>query len=683
MVRKPNEKKVSITYSRNNIGKRFSNELKMITDASYYEGSVYGQYFNIIDLNGKSNTYVYDACEELIDEFDKSQFDDMKFLVGLSGIGKTTLIRNYYGVVNRSIGINNNSYVIYMSFNQAYLSLSRPYDSINNEIRKHLSIFVQSILSKNSELFNQPDFWNRFYDYITNNNAMLFADSVYDFTPWNKNLDIIKEGTKSDSLKLNVLDALSKKCPLDYYISLIKYIMTLLGCSYKLTFILDDIEDKEAILTNQIIEAAYYLYRCFRGRFNENSTIKVLVALRSFTFRGCVRRMSEAGREILSDSVLLKTSTVSLHDIFKKRFAAVSEMRRNNNGVVNIVSYEEAKKVLDSVEEKLNEVGNTLILSLQNYNYFNSMDLYCKAMTSVELVPFGEVQNSGAFRLCDSDYRITTSNLINAIGKANASFYDGKSTSIPNILQHNGIGSELYCLYVIRYLMNRGYIDTYGSDFIEGNELLKELVGFFCNSNTSVPIKQSWTDQFDGAITFLYHKGVLLRSLYDIEGESRFLNEKENCDSYKLYLSPRGCALYRLLSNNSALMDLFRDDFEADLRNNDVLTSEMQVFQRFEYSINLLVLLFDIEKRNIAQALWDIHKYTDIIGHSFICEHILAGVINSIISYYRNNNGEREKIKELVNPLINEMRDYAVVINKRYGECFNTDGLDKLERMLK
>ena len=97
-MRKPNERIIyhDTKPPKNQIGKRFSKIFDILMDPGYYEGTKYAKYFDRLDDTGKSKIYVYDPLEKELDrmycdDYDKNQ---MKYLVGLAGMGKTTLLRN-------------------------------------------------------------------------------------------------------------------------------------------------------------------------------------------------------------------------------------------------------------------------------------------------------------------------------------------------------------------------------------------------------------------------------------------------------------------------------------------------------------------------------------------------------------------------------------------------------------
>ena len=185
-----------------------------------------------------------------------------------------------------------------------------------------------------------------------------------------------------------------------------------------------------------------------------------------------------------------------------------------------------------------------------------------------------------------------------------------------------------------------------------------------------MPIKEQWKDKLNEAISFLFQKGILFRSLYDIEIENPDQIQRAYHDTFKLYLAPRGSKLYSLLENNSVLLEIYRDDIEVDLPKNDTITSYLSTFEKFNYIIQLLDVLFTIEKQNIAQSLWNLETYLEDIGNEFITQHLLSGVVNNIQAYYGEVDENHRKIVEIVDAFIDKMFAYGTHLNQRYKAKF-------------
>ena len=138
---------------RNQIGRRFSEFFDIILNPDYYEGTKYGKYFSETREDGTSRIYIKDPLEKELIEFCESKSNVMKYLVGYTGIGKTTLLRNFWKVFDRDIKIDNESVVLYISFYYAQLSSDNPQQSIENEIIAYIKLAIKKIMKEKREGF--------------------------------------------------------------------------------------------------------------------------------------------------------------------------------------------------------------------------------------------------------------------------------------------------------------------------------------------------------------------------------------------------------------------------------------------------------------------------------------------------------------------------------------------------
>lgn len=102
-------------------------------------------------------------------------------------------------------------------------------------------------------------------------------------------------------------------------------------------------------------------------------------------------------------------------------------------------------------------------------------------LSVTELCKLAGVSHSGYYNCVNSETKRTEKELADRkdfelIQKAyQYRGYQKGIRGIPNIIQHNGFGTELVSLYVIRYMLNNNYRGVYGDSFIEGTELLNNL----------------------------------------------------------------------------------------------------------------------------------------------------------------------------------------------------------------
>ena len=672
MNKKPNENIVLDTdekyIKKNQIGRKFSKIFEKLTNSNYYEGTKYAEFFNELNSDGTSKIYVYDPLEKELEKLTCSEKNELKYLVGLTGMGKTTLLKNYYKISNRDVKISGNDIIIYISFYYADLLSDSPQKSVNDEIVKYFSRAIKFILSENCDIIaNKYLFWEEFYSFVEKSKPTMLENE--DLLPNSSFIDeLFSEETHKR--KKQKLETACKVNPLEYYSIMIKYILEKSQKPYNMILIYDDIESKEEKFHKPIVEKARHLHSCFSATESKEITVKTIVSLRAYTFRCNIGRQSEARREYIKNDVILKKATVGLHEIFERRFKAAEEMLKIKETVNNLKGYEDAKAQMQYVEKQLDKIGSNLIYNLANYNLSDALIVYCNIMINLEWIPCGEREYRGAFKIDAENYRITTENIIYAIANGNSKNYNSRNGYIPNILLNDKDGTSLIGLYIIKSLLLREIDDVYGEKYIEGRELLSDIKSLFATSLDSNVRTEYWTHKINDTLNYLYNTGILLRSLYDIEDADEYQIERKYNEKFKVYLSPRGKCIFSLLSKNAVLLELYRDDIYTDLHNNDKLTSELDAIEIFDYLLDYINICFKIETKNIGNAIPGLDKYQEIVGNEYITSKLLEGTVKNIIAYFKNEDYSFFKLNTKYVALYNDIIQYSKDIYQRYNISF-------------
>ena len=179
MIRKPsdiincNSNKHDVT-TRNQIGRKFFDIFEMLTNTNYYEGTKYAEFFDEVNEDGTSKIYVYDPLEKELDAVIYSHKNEMKYLVGLTGMGKTTLLKNYFRISDRDVKMDKHNIIIYISFYYSNLLSDSPQNSVNKEIARYFSRAIRTILFENQKFIKIDNiFWEDFYDFICDNKPVI------------------------------------------------------------------------------------------------------------------------------------------------------------------------------------------------------------------------------------------------------------------------------------------------------------------------------------------------------------------------------------------------------------------------------------------------------------------------------------------------------------------------------
>lgn len=655
----------------NQIGKRFSEFFDIILNPDYYEGSKYGKYFSGLKEDGTSTIYIKDPLESELHYFAKSKSNVMKYLVGYTGIGKTTLLRNFWKIFDRDIKIENNCVILYISFYYAHLSADNPQQSIENEIVGYLKRAIRKIMKENKELFLSVDiFWEKFYDYIEENKPTILESE--DLTPNSNLLSFILSNQEENISKMEQLQKACEIRKLEYYSCLFKYILNYIDNIHDIILIYDDIESKEGIFHRPLVEIARHLHSCFSTIDDKTSLVKSIIALRAYTYRSNIDRQLEARRGNLKKHTIKKEKAVNLHDIFQCRFEEIERIEKIEKKVRVLKSYKEAKEQLFIVEQQINTSFGNLIYNLVNHNLCNAMILYGSILTNIDWIAKNEEENNGSFHLIADNYKLTADRVFKSIACGNELSYSYKSNEfIPNILHNHKENTDLLGIYVIKYMIENNAINLYSETYVEGDKILNDIVSLFTERSDSQARIENWKSRLLYIISYLYSSGVLLRSIYDIENISEKQIKREYNGAYKLYLSPRGQSLYYLLSQNALLLELYRDDIYTDLNNNDILTNDLSTNDLMIYLINYVEYLFKCEQKYIGNSISCIERYQALFGKEFIVLPLLEGIVKNIRSYYPDREKGYYELMRKVLILINKMNDYIKILDNEEGIEFS------------
>lgn len=674
MYRRPNENYIWKTEKekkrekKNQISKRFSEIFSKLLDPDYYEGTIYGKYFNTINENGLSRIYVKDPMEEELNLFIKSKNNAIKYLVGFTGIGKTTLLRNYFKIYNRDIRFSDDTMIIYISFYYSNLSSDKPQKSVEDEVVSYFKRAIRKLLNEKVKIsVPKKEFWEGLYNYIENNKPTILESE--EFTPDSLFFDVENEKVINYEQKMEQLKYICDKKRLEYYSCMIKYILGYVNEIHNIVFIYDDIESKEYIYHRPLVEIARHIHSCFSAIKDVNSYVKTIVSLRAYTFRSNIDRQMEARRECIQNNTLKKMEAVKLQEIFLVRFNEIERLENIEKKVNVLKSYLEAKEQFFLVEKQINKVSSDFIYSLSNCNLCNAMIMYSSIMTNLEWISKNERDNNGSFRLAAENYRLTADVLFRAIACGNEKTYSNeKNDFFPNILYNHKEGTELLGLYIIKYMKRKNVIDLYGEKYIEGNKILDDILRIFIDRSDIRT--ETWQSKILYMLTYLYDNGILLRSIYDIEDISEEQIERKYKGSFKLYLSPRGQCLYDLLSKNALLLELYRDDIYTDIENNDKLTDNMTTDEIMEYLLKYIETLFQSEQKYIANANLNLKKYVEAFGNEFIVVPLIEGVVKNIKVYYADKVEVYYQLIEKVKKLLFLMQEYITMIDREYSIKF-------------
>ncbi len=682
----------------NQLKKQFRWAISALLLTEYYAGSDYGKIYSERRADGKSKVYV--DQKELEDKL-QSQFMDLnedvtKFLVGTTGVGKTTLIRNFFKVFGRDVIEENGNLIIYVSlYSMVSAKENIPEKSLVSAIDSAIREAITCIsgLKYIDRLKSYDDqFYSDFYDFIeTNNNHLIH---IYPESP---------EYTEKLALgnpKKIILNYIMSTAGLDYDLSLLKYYIHIKNsndkCFDNLIFIIDDIEGLNLEHTSIIVETMLHIKKCLQAKrtnmddiktngqspfieAERTYNVKTLIAARNYSFRSIRwERKRAAFREINSSDIILKDVVPPLSEIINVRVDYLVNNPQILEKYIKKQAFIDEAKKLTYILKNLYGKYDDMLLALTHNNIFLSMKLLTRIITNKQFVGKDETDVKGAFDIVPSVYSSVSNkketNLFSnddvffalAYGEGNM-YVDSDDYYLTNIMHYkkrDEMDTEILGIYIIQNLLSSNmYFDKKGYDFelsIEGTVISDKILDLF--EFPSKDEKEAFKQGLEFMLKHLYESGVLLQSITEPIYEDAKSYKREYYPDMKVYLSRRGIKLYEMLGLNSLLLQVYRDDIDTEFKYNDIGTVNMDPANRILYIIRYVRTLFEIEA-GYLRIVKDKKKYYANMGSQFATVILMKGIKESIDTYYAASS-EREQIIEAYNDLAKDMEEFICDYNE-------------------
>lgn len=678
---KMNRRNKPFSLGNNNLYARFKNALSILLTVEYYEGSEYGMYYNKCREDGRSQIYIDQPVLEkkLKEEFIDIESDIVKFLVGPTGTGKTTLMRNMFHVFGRDVVVKDNNLVIYVSF-YSMVSYSGDAEDATDFIRDAVIGTINEAISRlnNKDYIDRlasydDAYYNDFYNFVKSNNKHLIETVP-------STSDNVKQIRNGNGQKF-VLDWIAQKKPIDYYMCQLKYELYLYKKHTNSMFdniilIFDDLESLEAKYTNDIIGYAYHCKKCMQANFNRSYHFKVLVTMRNYTYRIGQNRKKEAFREIAWEDVIKKDTTPTLSEILDKRVAYVMNLDEVINSVEDKKAFQHASESLKVILLRMYGQYDNMLLSLNHNNIFKSMTLIFRILTNKAHMGKYETdrrEQSGSFEVSARDYRVENRSNNSRIPGNDEVFYalaygeeklyfDSEDYYLTNIMHYKntkGENTELLGIYIIQYFIHRGInMDDRNYDGFESilcTNVIEEIISLYSFSTKA--IANSIYGGLAIMMEHLYRGGVLLQSIIEPITEDDDVSHRVYKPKMKVFLSLRGNQLYNMLSYNALLFTTYRDDIVTDIEGNDIPTLEMSMSARIQYCLTYIDYLASKEIELFRNVL-SYKNYKNVLGSELVVVLLMKGMKETIKTYFKDVNLEQQEIIQQYRAIKGKVNDF-------------------------
>ena len=546
-----------------------------------------------------------------------SLMDKSLIFTGLTGSGKTTILRHVFGLesnASQSI-IKENTIIIPIDFNR---SQSTAEAAILSSIRAAIDEIV------NQYGIDYPDIGNeKFYKYIQNVRPnLLFLD------PKNTQTTSYRE-------KLTVfLDTM----PVPFASCQLQYVMDHPNCELELVvLIVDNIEafmdsksknaksrylapviealkmaecidqrgDTSKWQFNMLIACRHHIWRLMKGVYGDNEEESIL--LQSY---------------VTTEQAYDLTNPIEINAIVEEREKVFARKQRDPN------KWKVAEEVVNTVLKSMeNSIGN-FIMQLELKDLRKSMSRMQELILHKGLQKKTDEEIAkGAFQIGSVEqFDLTRVNLIRTIGLSDYKYYSDSNSIIPNLLfNEQQEGLELFVLLTMNYfLIQCGYTAPTWDNSISISDFYGKMMAIFKDDNGKLGYP------FDQSICFLVQHRLLLRSADQPQEEVPGLSIEEIKKIEHVYVSGAAITLWEELGKSSALFQLFIDDVWIE-ENMDYFGSDGN---DIEHCVKYLEILMQYEKKIYASAknrsTRCAEDYLGAFGTKPICKQLLNGLIASL-----------------------------------------------------
>lgn len=707
------EKNLSLSYygrGDNLVYRKNRAAFEILLTREYYEGTEFGLYYNTFskDEEGNEISDIYirqPEIERVIkNEIIENDSDMLKYLVGYTGIGKTTLLRNVFNVFNRNINEFDNNLVIYISFYSMSADDRDYIESVHNMVKSALDMsitYLSGYRTRTERIAHEDnDYYIKFYNFLEDNNPA-FAASIND-------IDLFDKLRKAECAEKDFMWELYNISPMDYLLTLMKYYLSRKNNRRfrNVIIIFDDLESQPNKCIKEILKIGNHIRKCLIGLGNRNYRIKQIISVRDYSFRSLNKMIVNEGNRIDFSEVIIKSEIPSLSQIIKARMKVVLKKIENNsfNQSTTLQLNNSIRTAYSSLEFILNRLYSQydlMILNLTQYNLLNSMSLLIRIVSSNKNSEQIENEYLESVGIKSYEYGIENKpsnsvyprdiDVFFALAYGNEKVYiDSKNYYLTNILHYHSnenVDTELLGVYIIQYmLMNNlfasGHIidrtissntGSVNSNYqlvsplytIESTALIDELSKLYKKADdiTYNRIEEG----FRLMVEHLYNGGVLLE---DITNDGTAVEKNIlNLEGAKVYLSSRGRQLYNMLKLSSLLLEVYRDDIDTDLKNNNVLTIELPEKDRIDYCLDYVDHL-SVSEQMLLSYVDNIQAYIEKLGDELAVYIIMEGLRSSIVAYFSDDNQNKLSIVSKYNYLTNKINDSIGLINEKYNVRF-------------
>lgn len=603
---------------RNNIFRRFRRQFQALLSQTRNR-----QTFSSLDKIYIENTSIHEQLGYFMDD----EQNLGQFLVGLTGIGKTTTLKGFFGIDGSSAKIANKIMVLAVFVDGASIYKKE-------DIEERLgAMFWNGCKELDPNLQYEK---RELYDYIYSNSAQTLG----------------RFEDPNNPKKEVTIDNLISKSPRSFYLELLKFYFRINDIS-SVVLIVDDIDSiKDNDLLSEFVHLSAKSWECLQN--NESGVyVKLLISERPETHYNLFRDASWFTAFGFQEDPIDLNEPPSLSDIFEKRFDYISA-KDTSSQPKDKEEWKIAHGVLMDICNDLSIRNQNVLLCLCNYNVRKAFAILLELLTAGFWLQKDEAIRP-YFKLRKGQFRKPSSILVlKALGYKNNEYYiNSKPQLLSNLLHYRrGCTYPLLGLQIVRC-------------FLVENEKNEGRFAVLSKQQLLSMLKKAITPQPNRSLEEAvdYTMGYLLKKKHVL------VSSLDSGDEDKLYLSPKGESSWDLMGENSVLLELFRDDMWLDGEHNRGDSVRfLPPDEKFGEIVNLAEHLLEEEMCIVKELISakSISVYQELFGDLLVTSHISSGVIESVRRFYQITETEmptdvKENLHKLISDADSLMAEYLEV----------------------
>lgn len=544
----------------------------------------------------------------------KSSTDTIQFLIGRTGIGKSTVIRYIFNTSRRPV-LEDGAIIIPFSFNGMALDES--------DCKPKLS----AVISASSKII--ANFFKIKFD---RDEFLRFIES---HAP-----DVLLRGSVDiDASDREILESFKNEAPYSYALEQFKYVLDKSPID-RVIVLVDDIESESQVVQEEIIERMCRLHTCLRNYSNKKAYINLLFSVRPVTEK-LARKNKAINAFPISRAIILK-KPIPLDDLFKSRMKFASK-EAGNDHVNSLESWDSALEVLLMIVSQISDKFGYGLMRLFNNNIRRTLIEFQMLITNRIWLQRAQ-QPQAAFKVRLENFSITGASVCKALGMRNTYIYPSEGTCVVNIFKNKSEDTyDLLIIYIILFMLERNGDNEYLDGLIDKEELIEIFKQIFSINN---------------------YEAVINRTIADMQ-EMRLLEIEEPTHKEKgtefLVLQPRASQIWNMLGNTSVLLEMFRDDTFQNFNNRSKkLSSSFKADERIEENFEFLSQIYAWEKIYIKSfKLNNISLASKVFGSETIYSHMLSGVRDSLYAYYHELDELPDNVKDLLTRALDKSQNLS------------------------